>query len=65
MLYMSMESTYWSWLSCYIITLHLLQAVIVLYSIAWGNDLRIACIAVCTGDVSLMDTEQPILLDAY
>ena len=32
----------------------------VLYSIARGNDLRIACIAMCTNDVSLMHTEQPI-----
>ena len=35
----------------------------VLYSIAWGNDLRIACIAVCTNGVILMNTEQPILWD--
>ena len=35
----------------------------VLYSIVWGNDLHVACIAVCTNDVSLMNTEQPILWD--
>ena len=34
-----------------------------LYSIAWSNDLRIACIAVCNNDVSVMNTEQPILWD--
>ena len=60
MLCMSRESTYWLWFSCYIITLDLLQTVMMLYSIARGNDLRIACIDVCTNDVSLMNIEQPI-----
>ena len=51
---------YWSWFSCYIITLDLLQTVMMLYSIARGNGLRIVCIDVCTNDVSLMNIERPI-----
>ena len=56
MLCMSSESTYWSWFSCYTITLDLLQTVMMLCFIARGNDLRIACMYVCTNDVSLMNT---------
>ena len=46
---------------------YLLVVALVLYYHAASdsdcNDLRIACIAVCTNEVSLMNTEQPILWD--
>ena len=57
---LSRESTHWSWFSCYIISLDLLQTVMMLYSIARGNGLRIVCIGVCTNGVNLMHTEQLI-----
>ena len=63
MLCLSRESTYWSGFSCYIITLDLLQTVMMLYSIARGNDLRMTCVDVCTNEVSLLNTQQPILWD--
>ena len=43
--------------------LDLLQTVMMLYSIARGNGLRIVCIDVCTNDASLMNTEQPTVID--